>query len=152
MVCTLDERIVFIYVVLILIKFLERDLKVPDVLEELKRVLFDAHGIDAEDIFHKKGNKLNEKVIAEELQAESFPDNGDTSQYDPHDIANVILEWFSRMPTPIFATIDEDELAMCAIDEEECHVSSLIFSPNTIFHFLTLIGELVLAREVERTI
>lgn len=99
----------------------EQDLKVPDILEELKRGLFDARGLDAEDVFKKKGNKLKEKLIAEELQAEIFPENDDISQYDPHDIANVILEWFSRLPIPILSKIDDDDLSMCAIDEEESH-------------------------------
>ena len=95
-------------------------------MEDLKRVLFDINGLDSEDIFQKKGNKLNEKAIAEELQAENFPDNGDSSRYNPHDIANVIIEWFARLPNPLFSSIDDDDLSMCAIDEEECHVSNLL--------------------------
>lgn len=98
----------------------ERRMMVPDVLEELKRALLDSNGLDAEDIFRKKGNKLKEKVIVEELQAGTFFEDG-PSLYDPHDIANVILEFYSRLPTPVLSVADDDDLAMCAVDEEECH-------------------------------
>jgi hypothetical protein len=97
-------------------------MKVPDLLEQLKKVLYGVNGVDVEGIFQKKGNPVRERVIAEELQSDSFPED-DISSYDPHDVAGVIKEWFSRLPVPLLAHLDPDDVAMCEVDEEECLVS-----------------------------
>ena len=50
--------------------------------------------MDVEGIFREKGNILKQRIIEEELRADTFPLNNDYSSYDPHDIANIIKVFF----------------------------------------------------------
>jgi len=113
-------------------------LKIPNVLVQLQTALLAVRGLDVEGIFSVKANEMRMHEIEEQLTAETFPEKEDYSTYDPHDLAGVIKNWFGRLPSPVLSKLDDDDLAMCAIDEEECiEVPGLLPEPeHSIFIWL----------------
>lgn len=113
-------------------------LKIPKVLVDLQKALLAVRGLDVEGIFSIKGNEKRMHEIEEQLTAETFPEKEDYSTYDAHDVAGTIKAWFGRLPSPVLSKLDDDDLAMCAIDEEECiEVPGLLPEPeHSIFIWL----------------